>query len=284
MDKDIVLEDKKKNRSKVKKRIKIAIIVLLSIFILLGLKNDVMITNYKIVDSRVKEPFGVVQISDTHSCYYGESQKEIVDKVKELKPDLIFLTGDIIDDKLPEDNAFELLEKLKDYKMFYVTGNHEIWTRKSEELKERIRKLGITVLDGKEVVEEVKGNRIRIMGVDDTGEDYGVGDFSNIKMKNENADISMLLFHRPDMYDAFKELKPDYIFSGHAHGAQWRIPFILENGLLAPAQGFFPKLTKGVHDIGFGKLIISRGLSRESTRIPRFYNRPEIISVDFSKE
>jgi len=78
-------------------------------------------------------------------------------------------------------------------------------------------------------------------------------------------------------------LKPDIVLSGHTHGGQWRIPFVLENGLLSPNQGLFPKYTNGEYFFGYTELIVSRGLARESTAVPRVFNSPEIVVITLEK-
>jgi predicted MPP superfamily phosphohydrolase len=88
------------------------------------------------------------------------------------------------------------------------------------------------------------------------------------------------LSHRPERIDELLPLKPDLVLSGHAHGGQWRIPVLLENGLLSPNQGLFPIYSNGEYFFGETKLLVSRGLARESTRvIPRVFNRPEIVII-----
>jgi predicted MPP superfamily phosphohydrolase len=85
--------------------------------------------------------------------------------------------------------------------------------------------------------------------------------------------------HRPERMEELSVLKPDLVVAGHAHGGQWRVPFIFENGLMAPDQGFFPMYTNGEYFFGETELIVSRGLARETTRIPRVFNRPEIVII-----
>ena len=82
------------------------------------------------------------------------------------------------------------------------------------------------------------------------------------------------------MTELFLGISVDLVVSGHAHGGQLRIPFLLSNGLIAPDQGLFPEYTSGIHELNNRTLlIISRGLARESTRVPRFFNKPEIVSL-----
>ena len=83
----------------------------------------------------------------------------------------------------------------------------------------------------------------------------------------------------PKHKDIYLTYSIDLIISGHSHGGQWRIPFIL-NGLYAPNQGFFPKYAGGKYEHGNTAHIVSRGLSKNSTRIPRIFNPPELVIVE----
>ena len=276
------VEDMRKIRNR--KSLYVILFVLVAIFIN-GLNSNIETTKYDIYDHRVKQEMKVVFIADTHSCKYGEEQEELLQKVKSEKPDLILLGGDIIDDELPMQTGFDTIKDLaKSYPVFYVTGNHEIWSGKQEYIKRKINSLGIEVLEGNIKEINVKGNLVNILGLDDPeiGEQY-LTEFETLgKFKSDN--ISILLAHRPEDVKYYRRLDIDYVFSSHAHGGQWRLPFILEKGIYAPNQGLFPKYTMGINEIYNFKMIVSRGLSRESTRIPRFYNKPELVVVNFKNK
>lgn len=257
--------------------------VLLLIFIILGLNNSVVVTEYSIHNSNIKNPFKVVLIADTHSCDYGANHEEIIDKLEDIKPDLIFLSGDIIDDDLPMDRGFSLVENIaKRFPSYYVTGNHEIWSEKYEYIKKTIASFGVRVLSGDVANLNLNGTFINIFGIDDP--DIGEEIYNNeckIIKKAEKGELNFLLAHRPERAFDYIDMGVDYVFSGHAHGGQWHIPFLLEGGLFAPNQGFLPKYTKGIYQVGKLQMIVSRGLNRESTRVPRFYNPPEIVVINF---
>ena len=136
----------------------------------------------------------------------------------------------------------------------------------------------------------VRGDIIRISGIDDPDTDRYASRSTpyaeQIKRLIASVDdgiFTILLSHRPERIEELLPLKPDLVLSGHAHGGQWRIPFILENGLLSPNQGLFPKYTNGEYFFGDMELIVSRGLARESTAVPRVFNRPEIVVITLGK-
>jgi len=90
---------------------------------------------------------------------------------------------------------------------------------------------------------------------------------------------TVLLSHRPEFFELYQKYDVDLVLCGHTHGGQWRIPYLL-NGLVAPHQGFFPKYAGGRYDAENMTMIISRGLARETTKIPRVFNRPELVIVE----
>ncbi len=266
------------------KKLILIIFIITAIIVIPGLNNSVIVTTYNNSDERIITPFKVVLITDTHSCDYGDNQIELISKVRAENPDIILLGGDIVDDVLPMEKGYEtIIELSKLAPAYYVSGNHEIMTKMVDEIKANLKNMDVKVLDGVVETIDIVGNKITIMGIDDpTIRSYQM-QLEELKNNAQNENISFLLAHRPERLEDYESLNPDFIFSGHAHGGQWRLPIVLESGLLAPHQGFFPKLTNGVVDVGYGKLIVSRGLSRESTWIPRIYNSPEIVVVNFNK-
>jgi predicted MPP superfamily phosphohydrolase len=100
-----------------------------------------------------------------------------------------------------------------------------------------------------------------------------------LKDVHKNGHYTILLAHRPEEIERYSAYHFDLVLSGHAHGGQWRLPGIV-NGLLAPDQGWFPRYAGGEYLVNGTTLIVSRGLARESTRIPRIFNRPELVVVD----
>ena len=89
-------------------------------------------------------------------------------------------------------------------------------------------------------------------------------------------EYTILLSHRPELFDLYVETEMDLVFSGHAHGGQFRLPFV--GGLVAPNQGFFPKYDAGQFNEENTTMIVSRGVGNSIIPI-RFNNRPEIVLV-----
>ena len=266
--------------------------------ILAGFYNGLAVRRYTVEAPGLAGLVRVALITDLHSCAYGPGQKTLLDAVDAEDPDLILLGGDIFDDDLPDDNTASFLEGLSGrYPVYYVTGNHEYWSgeesfaRKMAILKDN----GIARLSGEAVSVEVAGSRITVCGVDDPAawgpsgrfdahaEDSFEKQLALVSAQAADGEYTILLTHRPELMDLYSEYDFDLVLAGHAHGGQWRIPGIL-NGLWAPNQGLFPAWAGGLYEQNGTVMIVSRGLARESTRVPRWYNRPELVMIELRPE
>ncbi len=279
-----------------KKRTKIILILLtaLAVFILPGFYNVLAIRRYTVKAPDVTQPVRIALITDLHSCAYGKGQRELLDAVDAETPDMILLGGDIFDDDLPDDNAEAFLRGISGrYPVYYVTGNHEYWSGEAGFAQKMtiLEECGIVRLSGETVIIEVNGTRISLSGVDDPyswADSYGFTERSDGNFRDqvlqaaaqmEEDAYTILLTHRPELLDVYSQQGFELVLAGHAHGGQWRIPGII-NGLWAPNQGLFPAYAGGRYEQNGTVMIVSRGLARESTRVPRWYNRPEVVIVE----
>ncbi len=245
----------------------------------LALDVRLAVRQYTLPTGKLDAPVRIALVTDFHGCNYGAGQAGLLDPLREAQPDLVLLGGDIFDDVLPWDNTLELLDLLgAQYPCYYVSGNHEFWSGRAEEMKDALRERGVTVLEGTRAAVEVNGQAISLSGIDDpdAGEAYG-GQLEAAAPAGEG--LSILLAHRPERIGDYLPYGYDLVLSGHAHGGQWRIPGLL-NGLWAPNAGLFPKYAGGLYTHGGTVHVVSRGLARETTRIPRLFNRPELVLVD----
>ena len=261
-------------------------VIILSLFILIILviwgTNDIVISNYSIKNKKIPSDFNgykIVQISDLHNKEFGKNQKRLINKVKKENPDLIVITGDIVDRRRWGTKYMEEFLKgiYKIAPIYYVSGNHEMWSFKYNIVKNILKKYNVNVLDD-DVKTIKKGNSsIKISGIIDTGfedrEDYVEEILKNLKKKIESDEYSILLSHRPEHIKEYSKFGYDLVFSGHAHGGQIRVPFI--GGLYAPHQGFMPEYTDGVIKMKNTDMVVSRGLGNSVIPI-RIFNRPEI--------
>lgn len=226
----------------------------------------------------------IVLITDLHSCYYGKYQNWLIKRIDKEKPDLILLAGDIFDDKLDDKNTKILMEYLVEkYPCYYVTGNHEYWSRRADEMKEYMSSIGVHVLAGDCEKVTVNGSTLDICGVDDPDdltEAEWTQQIDTAYAKTDESHVRILVSHRPEKVDVYEKYNFDLIVAGHAHAGQIRIPF-LNRGVYAPDQGFMAEYVNGTYTLSNGSIMeVSRGLGRECTLAPRYFNHPEIVVID----
>ncbi|MBQ7054891.1 MAG: metallophosphoesterase [Oscillospiraceae bacterium] len=219
-------------------------------------------------------------ISDLHSSRYGDGQQELIDAVRAGNIDAVLYAGDIFDSRQSDTPTLELLSGLSEYPSFFVTGNHEMKNTDADKNRAAARSFGICVLQGNETSVEINSQRITVCGVDDIydSEEEFLSQIENVR-KPLNDDFRIFILHNPEIVSVYEKVTADLFVCGHVHGGQWRLPFI-NRGLVSPRRTLFPKYSSGLYGIGNAKLIVSRGLSKTSTRIPRIFNRPEIIFID----
>lgn len=254
-------------------------IICLSGLVWWALDSRLQVTHYNIPSDKIHSPIRLVYLSDLHGEEFGQDQQVLMDKVQAAQPDLVLLGGDIVDYRFQVQPSYDLVEALvSKYPVYYVTGNHEYQLTPGQEVKNLLRQKGVTVLEGESDTLNIGGSTLRIVGLDDpfVGKDAYHAQLSQLQASDT---FTVLLSHRPERMRDFEHLQADLAFAGHAHGGQWRIP-ILEQGVYAPHQGMWPKYTGGQHRYHGTTWLISRGLSNQSTRIPRLFNRPEMLVVD----
>lgn len=226
----------------------------------------------------------IALVTDLHSCYYGKNMKTLINMIDKEKPDLVLLGGDIFDDKLGDKNTKIFIEDIvKKYPCYYVTGNHEFWSKRQDEMKAYMESVGVTVLVGDCETVTVNNVDIDICGVDDPygkTEEQWKEQIDSAWAKTEESHLKILLTHRPEKVAVYEQYGFDLILAGHAHAGQIRIPFI-NKGMFAPDQGVFAEYVNGTYTLSNGSIMeVSRGLGRESTPLPRFFNNPEVVILD----
>lgn len=234
--------------------------------------------------------YKILQFSDFHNKFVGYYPNQLIDKIKQASPDIIVISGDLIDSYHPNfDYAKKIVEQLLQIApVYYVTGNHE-WRMKQTTIDfiHQLVDLGVVFMDNHHVRLNYRGANIDLYGVPDlnyiidaeTSHDSG---YEKEYLKyiepliNANDHYKILLAHRPEMFEVYQQLPMHLVFTGHAHGGQWRV--IGTEGLYAPSQGIMPKYTSGKHQQNGTTMIVSRGLGSSSFPI-RLWNYPELIVV-----
>ena len=259
--------------------------------------NGITTTTYNYENSKLPVSFNgftIVQVSDLHNKNFKGT---LTQKIIEAHPDIIVITGDLIDSRrtsIPD--AMVLIESLKDVApIYYVSGNHEQRSPAFDALKQALSKQGVQLMDGKYTRLEKSGESIGLLGIADpqsrlseyydaykNDSEYVLKTVESIFQVNTiRTDFNILLSHRPELAKAYTQSQMDLVFTGHAHGGQVRLPFL--GGIVAPNQGFFPKWTEGIHPFnGSGNhitsMIVSRGLGNSIVPI-RIFNHPELVVV-----
>ena len=232
-------------------------------------------TGYQVESQEIPRSFDslkIAQISDLHNTRFGSNNQKLVAMLEEAQPDLIAITGDLIDSRRTDpDVAIAFAQKaVKIAPVYYIPGNHE--ARLPEDytkLKAALTDLGVVVLENESVTLEKDGQEITFSGLMDP--DFG------IPWPEIDADsYQVVLSHRPELFDQYVSLGFDLVLTGHAHGGQFRLPFI--GGLFAPHQGFFPKYDSGIHAKENTTMVVSRGLGNSLFPL-RFNNRPEVVVI-----
>ena len=270
-----------------KRRSKLAAAVFALLFLFSAFDVRLKTVRYTVQSEKIGAPVRIALVTDLHSCSYGKGQRTLVAAIEKQNPDILLLGGDIFDDGLPDRNTEIFLAAIADnYPCYYVTGNHEYWSYRVDEMLYTLRKYRVEILDGKTKTIEIKGQKLSLSGIDDPDAAYYSDarevlytQLNEIRNERDKNLYSVLLAHRPSYIELYRKYKFDLVLSGHAHGGQWRIPYLL-NGVFAPDEGWFPKYAGGQYRFADGQMIVSRGLARESTRVPRIFNRPELVIVD----
>lgn len=227
------------------------------------------------------EEIRIALITDLHSCYYGKNQNWLIRRIEKEKPDIVILGGDILDNRLSDDNAHLLVEQVcSKYPTYYVSGNHEYWSGRIDEMKEYLKGAGVKVLEGDCYTISFGNSTLDICGIDDPTylrNDEWEEQIRSAYDKTKDSHVKILVSHRPERVSTYEKYDFDLILTGHAHAGQFRIPFI-NKGLLAPDQGFMAKYVNGIYELSNGSIMeVSRGLARETTPLPRFFNHPEVV-------
>ena len=239
---------------------------------------------YTVESDQVDSPIRLAVLTDLHACRYGKNQEQLVAAVAAQNPDLVVMGGVVVGGEpgVGEWRALLTVKALAGrWPVYYAAGNHEYRTGRLAEIKKLLTACGAVVLDGKCVRVAAGGQMVQIGGIDDpeTGEENWEAQLSAAGSGLDGSHFSILLTHRPERVSDYADSGFDLVLAGHAHGGQWRLPGLI-NGVLAPNQGLFPSYAGGRYEIGGATLIVSRGLARESTRVPRLFNRPELVVVD----
>lgn len=271
-----------------KRIIKISVIAAVALFVLWVLLTNILVgfTEYTIEYADLPDAldgFRIAQVSDFHNNDMWGVKEAVVGGIRERTPDIIVLTGDLVDSNDTKiEVSLELVKELCEIApCYYVTGNHEGWLEDDDfgKLIDGLSENGVAILRDETATFSKNGEEIVIAGIDDPVLSRGIYRLSEIAGDDER--FMLLLSHRPEFYEVYKTSGVQLVLSGHAHGGQFRLPFI--GGIYAPDQGFFPEYDSGVYQDDDFALVVSRGVGNSVIAV-RFNNMPEVVMIELSRK
>ena len=271
----------------------VLIVFLTALVIWIAWGNTALELNtYIITSSRLPENFDgyrIAHVSDLHNAQIGTGNEKLLAMLRNADPDMIAITGDLIDSRNTNVGiALEFVQKAMEIApCYYVAGNHEARVNAYKELAAGMASVGVIILEDASIEISIAGDTITLIGVNDPSfqTEYLFGDSEAVmrsKLSTLHIDgdgFTILLSHRPELFEVYESHDIDLILSGHAHGGQFRLPFI--GGIVAPNQGFFPEFDAGLYTKDNTNMLTSRGIG--NSIIPfRINNRPEVILVELN--
>ncbi|MGN0299123.1 MAG: metallophosphoesterase, partial [Lachnospiraceae bacterium] len=244
-------------------------------------------------EEKIHSPIRIVFIADLHDREFGKGNERLIERMKELDPDLILMVGDLINDSSENLNvATHLIESLQEVAPIYVSmGNQELAyeERTGQDVAEELA--GAVVLDLAYQDIQINGQRIRLGGIydyafalnaynDTKEEEMDPEVYQFLREFEETEDFTIMMSHMPESFvlgEASKTWKIDLVVSGHDHGGQVILPFL--GGLWGCDQGYFPKYVYGYHEKDLLNILITSGLGSKNEKLPRFHNPPEIVEL-----
>ncbi len=265
-------------------------LIVSTVLIVLDSYINIDVSHYEIKSDKLNQKYNNYKIMLLTDLHNRDITEKLVKIVNEENPNIIVMSGDMINEKVDGfDNFFNLCEELKDKTVYYVFGNHEenMLDEKQNEFIEKIKEKTNVILLNNDKVE-----------LDDSFTIYGFShqvkyylastkekiDLNYIEERIGKIDINkfnLLISHDPLLYNLYSEYGFDMVLSGHLHGGIINIPFV--GGLLSPDFTFFPKYYKGVNKIGNTNLVISRGLGYGYMIPIRVFNRGEVVIINLMK-
>lgn len=272
-----------KNKNKKIKRWIIFACVLVVLCCFAWYENHHLVVTYydyesnKIVDGL--NGYRIVQISDLHNATFGKDNNKLISKIINLSPDIVVITGDIVDSNHTDiDAAIQFVQDIsKTCPVYYVTGNHEYWLSEADRqaLMKGLEGAGAVILNNEKVTVSKGTASFELIGLDDKS--LGDNTLKSLTDSCSDEDFIVVLAHEPQYIQEYSRTKTDLLLSGHAHGGQFILPFI--GAVVAPDQGFLPEYTAGEYQLNEMTMFVSRGLGNSVIPV-RLFNAPEVVCIE----
>lgn len=270
----------------------IAAILLVALVIWIIWSNYALELNtYSISSQRLPKAFDgfrIAHISDLHNTEMGQENAELLKLLRQSEPDIIAITGDLIDSRNTNiDIALDFIkEAMKIAPCYYATGNHEARIAEYPDFRAAMEAAGVIVLEDEKTTISIDGETITVIGVNDPifipgyqsdkAQMLMSGVLESLRAPQEDG-FTILLSHRPKLFDVYVQSDLDLVLSGHAHGGQFRLPFV--GGVYVPSQGWFPEYDAGLFTENNTNMVVSRGIGNSAFPF-RINNRPEVIVIE----
>jgi len=258
----------------------------------------IVVTEIEVESARLPESFAdyrIAHVSDLHNDEFGENNAKLLAVIKETEPDMIAITGDLLDSRRTDvEKALHFVQQaVKIAPCYYVTGNHESREGKTyDQLEKDMIEAGVIVLRNDKQTLEKDGGAITVAGIDDprfaldsdrlAKMEQVIGSALDESLKDvPKEQFTLLLSHRPELFELYCEREVDLVLTGHVHGGQFRIPGV--GGVIGPGQGLLPDYDAGLYSDGNTNMVLSRGLGQSIVPF-RINNPPELVLVTLKKK
>lgn len=277
----------------------LGIVSILIIWVMLYDSNRFVVRRLEICDRRITKSIRAVVLADLHNKRYGKDNKILLEAIREQKPDIILIAGDILTAQPGKsmDPAIHFLRELvREFPIYYGNGNHEyrlklypqVYGNMAEEYGQALKEMGLEPLANSHV--NLEGSGITVYGAEISKKYYRR--FTKSRMDKEymsrllgmpdNSCYTVLLAHNPSYFPEYAQWGADLTVAGHVHGGVIRIP-LLNRGVISPSLHLFPKYDGGIFNEGEAVMLLSRGLGMHTIPI-RLFNPGELWVVDFKPE
>ncbi|MCL2864613.1 MAG: metallophosphoesterase [Lachnospiraceae bacterium] len=281
----------------------IALIALIIILLILEIIRENMIfriINYQIRSpklSGIKGELKIVFLSDLHNKKYGKENEKLIQAIRDEKPDLILVGGDMVVAKFKTGYAHGLavLKVLPQICPTYlINGNHEQRLKTYPEkyapyepFAKEVMQAGVHILENDNELIYTHGKSIRISGLELPYTYYKENRKQPLSRKvlrsyigqADGRNFQILLAHNPVHFPVYKAWGADLVLSGHLHGGIVRIPGW--RGVISPRGQLFPKYSGELTIEGKSAIVVSRGLGTHTIPI-RLCNQGEIVTLTLS--
>jgi len=269
--------------SALRRLLTIAVLALLAIGFVWSQQNLIQTEVIEVTAQGLPSAFDglrIAVVSDVHGKEFGTDNKSLLEAVEKLGPDLIAITGDLIEKRGQLAMVPALARGLAAIApTYYVTGNHEWSIKIVPELQAVLEENGVRPLSNEAMTLEQDGQKIYLMGLHDPNglaDQKTVGELTAELRETQGDGFVLLLAHRNNKAKDYADAGVELTLAGHAHGGLIRLPFT--DGLIGPSREWFPTYTAGLYDLTYGQMVVSRGLGNVG-RTLRLFNRPHLPLV-----